>query len=309
MRYNHLDLNLLAALDVLIEEQSITRAAARLHMTQSATSGVLSRLRAFFDDDLLVKVGHKMQATPYALELAEPVREVLLTIRSSITAKPVFDPSTSTRHFRLVTSDYLITVLFAQVIQLIRQRAPHITFELLVPGDTTGEMLVNGEVDIVILPDHFVFEGHPSQLLFEEEHVCVVCRDNALVGDVLTFEQYVEMGHVSVGFGRNRMLSIEDFFVSQYGFKRRIEVVTSDFNTLPQLIVGTPRIATMHRRLAELTARNLALRIVPTPVKMPVMREFMIWHRSVDRDPMHRWLREQISEISRMVDSPLQQNP
>lgn len=305
MRYNHLDLNLLAALDVLIEEQSITRAAARLHMTQSATSGVLGRLRAFFDDDLLVKVGHKMHATPYALELAGPVREVLLTIRSSITAKPVFDPATSNRHFRLVMSDYLITVLFAQVIQTIRQRAPQLTFELLVPGDTTAEMLVNGEVDIVILPDHFVLAGHPSQLLFEEEHVCVVCRDNPLVGDVLTFEQYAQMGHVSVGFGRNRMLSIEDFFLSQYGFKRRIEVVTSDFNTLPQLIVGTPRIATMHRRLAELAARKLALRIVPTPVKMPVMREFMIWHRSVDRDPMHRWLREQISEVSRTVDQPV----
>lgn len=299
MRYNHLDLNLLAALDVLLEEQSITRAAARLHMTQSATSGVLGRLRAFFEDDLLVKVGHKMQPTPYALELAEPVREVLLTIRSSITSKPVFDPSTSTRHFRLITSDYLITVLFAQVIQKIHQRAPNITFELLVPGDTTGEMLVNGEVDIVILPDHFKFEGHPSQLLFEEEHVCVVCRDNSLVGDTLSLEQYIELGHVSVGFGRNRMLSIEDFFVSQYGFKRRLEVVTSDFNTLPQLIVGTQRIATMHRRLAELAIGNLPLRILPTPVKIPTMQEFMIWHRSVDRDPMHRWLREQICEITR----------
>jgi LysR family nod box-dependent transcriptional activator len=306
MRYNHLDLNLLAALDVLLEEQSITRAAARLHMTQSATSGVLSRLRAYFDDELLVKVGHKMQATPYALELAEPVREVLLTIRSSITSKPVFDPSTSTRHFRLITSDYLITVLFAEVIQKIHRQAPNITFELLVPGDTTADMLINGEVDIVILPDHFMIEGHPSLLLFEEEHVCVVCRENPLIGDTLSLEQYVEMGHVSVGFGRNRLLSIEDFFVSQYGFKRRIEVVSSDFNTLPQLIVGTQRVATMHRRLAERAIGHLPLRILPTPVKIPTMREFMIWHRSVDRDPMHRWLREQISEITRSVDQGAQ---
>lgn len=114
MRFNHLDLNLLVALDVLLEEQNITRAAERLHMTQSATSGVLARLRTYFEDELLVQVGRKMQPTPYATELAKPVREVLLTIQSSITAKPVFDPATSKRHFRLVTSDYLISVLFAR---------------------------------------------------------------------------------------------------------------------------------------------------------------------------------------------------
>lgn len=99
MRFNHLDLNLLVALDVLLEEQNITRAAERLHMTQSATSGVLGRLRTYFEDELLVQVGRKMQPTPFALELVHPVREVLLTIKSSITAKPVFAPTTSKRHF------------------------------------------------------------------------------------------------------------------------------------------------------------------------------------------------------------------
>lgn len=94
MRFHHLDLNLLVALDVLLDEQNITRAAERLHMTQSATSGVLGRLRKYFEDDLLVQVGRSMQPTAYALELAKPVREVLLTISSSITSKPVFDPST-----------------------------------------------------------------------------------------------------------------------------------------------------------------------------------------------------------------------
>ena len=87
MRFHHLDLNLLVALDVLLDEQNITRAAERLHMTQSATSGVLGRLRSFFEDELLVQVGRRMQPTPYALELASPVREVLMTIRSSITAR------------------------------------------------------------------------------------------------------------------------------------------------------------------------------------------------------------------------------
>lgn len=295
MRFNHLDLNLLVALDVLLEEQNITRAAERLHMTQSATSGVLGRLRSYFEDDLLVQVGRKMQPTPYALELVTPVREVLLTIQSSITAKPVFDPATSKRHFRMVTSDYLISVLLARVIQRIHREAPHITFELLAPGDNSGELLIRGEVDLMIVPERYILEGHPSQLLFEEEHVCVVWDANPLVGEHLTLEQYMDMGHVSVGFGRTRHMSIEDWFMNQYGFNRRLEVITNDFNTLPQLVVGTQRIATMHQRLARLYAAHLPLRILQPPVKIPIMREFLLWHRTMDGDPMHRWLRERIS--------------
>ncbi|POA77708.1 LysR family transcriptional regulator [Pseudomonas sp. DP16D-R1] len=306
MRFNHLDLNLLVALDVLLEEQNITRAAERLHMTQSATSGVLGRLRTYFEDELLVQVGRKMQPTPFALELVHPVREVLLTIKSSITAKPVFAPTTSKRHFRLVTSDYLISVLFAQVIQKIHQEAPNITFEMLGPGDNSGELLIRGEVDLMIVPERYIIEGHPSQLLFEEEHVCVVWQGNTQVGDSLTLEQYMDMGHVSVGFGRTRHMSIEEWFMNQYGFNRRLEVITNDFNTLPQLVVGTQRIATMHQRLARLYAEYLPLRILPPPVRIPVMREFMLWHRSVDGDPMHRWLRERISEfIQHLEQDPI----
>lgn len=306
MRFNHLDLNLLVALDVLLEEQNITRAAERLHMTQSATSGVLGRLRSYFEDELLVQVGRKMQPTPYALELGKPVREVLLTIQSSITAKPVFAPTTSKRHFRLVTSDYLISVLFAQVIQKIHQEAPNITFEMIGPGDNSGELLIRGEVDLMIVPERYIIEGHPSRLLFEEEHVCVVWQGNTQVGDSLTLEQYMEMGHVSVGFGRTRHMSIEEWFMTQYGFNRRLEVITNDFNTLPQLVVGTQRIATMHQRLAHLYAGYLPLRILQPPVKIPVMREFMLWHRSVDGDPMHRWLRERISEfIQHLEQDPI----
>ncbi|EIK95683.1 LysR family transcriptional regulator [Pseudomonas sp. M47T1] len=305
MRFNHLDLNLLVALDILLEEQNITRAAERLHMTQSATSGVLGRLRTYFEDELLVQVGRKMQPTPYALELMEPVRDVLLKIRSSITSKPAFDPSTSKRHFRLVTSDYLISVLLAQVIEKISQEAPSITFEMLGPGDNSSELLVRGEVDLMIVPERYVLEDHPSQLLFEEEHVCAVWNGNTQVGESLTLEQYMDMGHVSVGFGRTRHMSIEEWFMNQYGFSRRLEVITNDFNTLPQLIIGTQRVATMHGRLARLYAKHLPLRILPTPVKIPLMREFMLWHRTMEGDPMHRWLREQIGGIILGLEQPL----
>ena len=138
MRFNHLDLNLLVALDVLLEEQNITRAAVRLHMTQSALSGILRRLRTYFEDDLLVQVGRTMAPTLLGKDLQTPVREVLLRIQTSIAARPVFDVAQSKRHFRIMASDYLINVLFAEVIRRVNVEAPNVTFELSAPASQRG---------------------------------------------------------------------------------------------------------------------------------------------------------------------------
>ena len=173
MRFNHLDLNLLVALDVLLEEQNITRAAVRLHMTQSALSGILRRLRAYFEDDLLVQVGRSMTPTLLGKDLQIPVREVLLKIQTSIAAKPVFDVALSKRHFRIMASDYLINVLLADVIHRINGEAPHVTFELMSPGETAVEMLMRGEIDLMIAPEQHINTEHPSQLLFEEQQAVV----------------------------------------------------------------------------------------------------------------------------------------
>lgn len=301
MRFEHLDLNLLVALDVLLDECNITRAAERLNMTQSATSGVLKRLRTFFDDELLVQVGRTMQPTPYALELQGPVREVMLKIRSSIITKRTFDPSTNKRHFRLISADFIITVLLRDVLRSMQEEAPGLTFEILSPFTINELRMERGEVDLMLVPKRYTVEGHPSELLFEEEHVCVVCGKNSQVGEQISFEQYIEMGHVSVGFGSSRQLSIEDWFMKQYDVQRRIEVITSDFNTLPQLVLGTNRIATMHKRLAEYYAQFLPIRLLPTPVELPTMQEHIQWHRAMETDPLHRWVREKIQTASRSL--------
>lgn len=306
MRFHHLDLNLLVALDVLLEEQNITRAAERLHMTQSATSGVLARLRAYFEDDLLVQVGRKMMPTALALELEQPVREVLMTIQSSITAKPVLDPFTSKRHFKIGASDYVVSVLLSDAIRRINARAPQVTFEMVAITEQTFQALNRGQVDLLVIPDHYLPQDQPSQELFEEDHVCVVWQDNTLVGDQISLEQYLNMGHVAVSFGRTRQLAFEEWFMSQYGCQRRLEVITHDFNTLAQLVVGTQRIATMHTRLARLYIERWPLRMLPTPVRVPTIQEHLVWHRSMDRDPMLRWLRAQILDIAQGLSTKLE---
>ena len=304
MRFNHLDLNLLVALDVLLEEQNITRAAGRLHMTQSALSGILRRLRAYFEDELLVQVGRTMTPTLLGRDLRIPVREVLLKIQTSIAAKPVFDVSQSKRHFRIMASDYLINVLFAEVIHRISPEAPNITFELMSPGETAVEMLMRGEIDLMIAPEQHIDSAHPSQLLFEEQHVCVVWEGSTSVRDPFTLENYLELGHVAAAFGRNRTPAIEEWFMHQYGCKRRLEVVTHDFNTIPHLLIGSQRIATMHSRLASLYAQLLPLRLLSPPVTLPVMREYMAWHRSLEGDAMLIWLRSKLLETVKNLGVP-----
>ncbi len=171
MRYQHLDLNLLVALDVLLDEQNITRAAGRLHMTQSATSGVLNRLRTYFEDDLLTG-GQKDAAHAAGGRAAEPVRDVLMKIQTSIARRPVDEPATSKRHFRIMASDYVINVMLKDALQTVHLQAPNMTFEFFSPDAQSTGMLNRGELDIIVAPERFMAADHPAEALFDEEFVC-----------------------------------------------------------------------------------------------------------------------------------------
>ena len=131
MHFQKLDLNLLVALDALIEERSVSRAADRLNLSQSAMSSALSRLREYFGDELLVPVGRRMEPTALALNLAPAIREILQRIRVTIQARPSFDPATAERRFRVMTSDYLVEVLLADVLRELADTAPGIQMQIL----------------------------------------------------------------------------------------------------------------------------------------------------------------------------------
>lgn len=292
MRFNRLDLNLLVALDALLVEKSITRAARRLNLSQSATSGVLSRLREYFEDELLVQVGRLMVLTPLAVSLCDPVRDVLLQIQSTIETKPAFVPERSKRHFRLLASNVPTMVLLADVAKYLSWHAPNISMEIISPGEASQEQLERGEVDLLIMPAKYVnVDGHPHETLFEDSYSCVVWANNSVVGDTLSIEQYMAMSHVSTTFGAQRQTSFEEWFLQKSGLSRRVDVTTDDFNTLPHMVIGTNRIATMHRRLARMFAAYYPLRLLEPPMDIPVLVEVMQWHRYLDNDAGHIWFR------------------
>ena len=298
MRFEQLDLNLLVALDILIEEQNITRSAERLHLSQSATSGILSRLRAFFEDDLLVQIGKKMQPTPFALELQGPVAGVLATVRGSIIGKKANNPEQSERHFKIVASDYIIQVLLSHMVVEVAKTAPKATFEFLSPFAHEVNILAKGGADLMMAPEAVMLDTYSSAPLVSDELVCIADINNTLIGDELSLEQFNSLGHVSVGFARASHLSIEPWLIETMEINRRVEIITNDFSTMIYTLLNTKRIAILPRHFADVHAKRGAIKIVKLPFKSPLLRESMMWHPTLENDPMHRWLRQRIIECA-----------
>ncbi|WP_321858500.1 LysR substrate-binding domain-containing protein [Paraburkholderia tropica] len=296
MRLGHFDMNLLVALDALLDTRSVTRASERLHIGASATSSALGRLREYFNDPLLMQVGRRMELTSLGRSLAQPVREILLSVQSTVVARLEFDPAQAQRNFVIRASDYLTTVLLIDVVQRLQREAPGITLHIANMTDDVPERLDRGELDLVIYPSVSVDPDHPSQALFEETYSCVVWEGNPLVGESLTQQQYSELGHVAATFGDSRSASVEGFLLASRGITRRIEVTTTNFSTLPQLVLGTTRIATVLTRLAKIYAHFLPLRVLPLPMELPPLVEMMQWHAINDGDPAHAWLRRVLLE-------------
>jgi LysR family nod box-dependent transcriptional activator len=300
MNLNGLDLNLLVTLDAIFAERSVSRAGERLHLSQSATSGALARLRETFNDPLLMQIGRKMVLTPLAEGLVEPVRDFLLQAEGILRMKPAFDPETSTRKFRMKMSDYVETVLMTEAVPLIQKAAPGITLEFLSNIDGDFEALERGELDLAIAPKQHLSPDHPVEPVFEDEFTCLVWSGNPLVGDSISRDLYFELGHVAVRFGKQQLRpTLEQWFLENIDYERRIEVVTMSFNLVPQLLIGTTRIGTLHRRLSEIYVRYLPLKLLAPPIRMSRLEELMQWHRSRDCDPGILWLRTMLKNVMR----------
>jgi DNA-binding transcriptional LysR family regulator len=292
MRLDGFDLNLLLAFDVLLDERNVTRAARRLHVTQSAMSASLKRLREALGDPILLQHGKTMMPTPHALALAPEVSAAIASLRRLIQPTTGFNPATSSRVFRLAASDYIATVLLAPLLKELESDAPAIRMEISLPTDTTPERLAKGEFDLVLSPEDFIEPEHPAELLFEELHVVVGCRDNPLLMAPLTAETFAAAGHVVVKIdGRNTYIENE---LSRLALERRVEVHAPSFIQAPWLLPGTRRITLMHERLARLTAPLLGLRVVAPPFEIPVMREMMQFHSTRRSDEGLVWFRARL---------------
>lgn len=302
MRFNRLDLNLLIALDALLTERSITRAAERLSLTPSAVSSALARLRDYFDDQLLVQVGRKMEPTPRAEGLHDAVRDVLVRIDSTIAIQPEFDPAATDRTFRIFMSDYTQLVLMPHVLALAHEQRCSARFDLLPQVTQPQRNLERGEADLLIIPRGFLSPDHPHEVLYDEGFDCVMWRDSALARGEFTFDRYTAAGHVVMQPQGSVGGSFEDWFVRRYGIGRRVAVTTYSFATLPALVQGTEFVATVHGRLARRLAGTCELVLRPPPFPLEHMQQAMQWHKYRTQDPGLSWLRGLLARAVQRMD-------
>ncbi len=303
MRFNKLDLNLLVALDALLTERNISRAGERIHLSQPATSNALARLRTYFDDELLVPQGRQMVLTPRAEALLDPVREVLMRIDSTIAEKPRFEPSTDNRSFTLLVSDFTTTVLMQPLLERLFHEAPGVQIHLRAQNNRPVEQLEEYGADMLIIPEQYVSAKHPSIPLFEETYMCVTWVGNPHIQDALSFDDYLAAGHVVADYsGARQIPAFDGWFLERFGVRRRIEVSAPTLASLPSLVIGTARIATVHKRIAQRAVQyGLPIRVWEPPLEIPVMRQTLQWHRHRDKDLALQWLRERAVEVAALI--------
>ncbi|MBL8630983.1 MAG: LysR family transcriptional regulator, partial [Rhodospirillaceae bacterium] len=165
MRFEKLDLNLLVALEALLQEQNVTAAADRVCLSQSAMSGVLNRLRDYFGDELLVKVGRQMALTPRAQTLVEPVRNALLIIKNTIATAPEFIPAEAQRKFTLSTSDYFLDINLSGVMRRLGKEAPGVSIDVVLPDENTQTKFERVDIDLVVALEQYMSNDHPYEVL------------------------------------------------------------------------------------------------------------------------------------------------
>lgn len=286
-----IDLNLLSALDALLLERNVTRAAARVGLTQSAMSHKLRKLRELFDDDLLVGGRHGMVPTERALALAGPVRRGLLELHAAIRSTEPFDPSTAERRFTIISSDYADFVILARVLAYFEHHAPGVSLRILPYSDAMQRQLEDGTADL-IMGLAVAGSGLKQKGVYDETLVVLVREGHpALAEDgSISLDRYVEYGHIFVS-GQDGP-GLVDKVLAEHDRRRHIALRTPYFMGVPFITAGSDLIATVPRALAREASTFAPLRLVVPPVSLPTFRITMTWHERAHRDPGHAWLRD-----------------
>lgn len=298
MRFRGLDLNLLVALQMLLETRSVSRAAEQLHVSQPAMSAALRRLREYFGDEILHVEGKRMYPTAFAETLVSHLRHSLGAIEALIATSNVFDPTTSEREFRLIASDYVTTAIVAPMLRKMVDSAPGVSLIILPPNEQSYQQIERGEADLVITPEDYIHPSLPAELLYEENHVVAGWKGNPLAQSVMTIEQFCKAGHVGVAVGNARAQTFGDRHLQALSYDRRLEVVASSFTMVPWLLRDTARLAIMHERLAQTVGKQFDLLFQPLPFPFPRMRQMVQFHRAREGDAGLQWFRQQLRVAS-----------
>lgn len=298
MKLSSVDLNLLVALDALLQEQSVTRAAERLFVGQPAMTATLNRLRALFEDPLMVRSGRGMQLTPLAESLRAPLAGVLNDVQRLFDAPQRFDPATSERVFTVTASDYAALVMLRPLLSLVARLAPGVQIRVFPVQAGLLEDLGKGLTDLVIYPRHFLPKNlaFSQELLFRDEFVCVADAAHPDLDQVMTREQFTGTPFLEANLGVMRSAGTE--YLEQEGLRMNTVMTAQSFVVAPLLLSGTRMFTIVQRRLIEAMPGNKVFKLIEAPFPLPVVEEVMLWLPRNSGDPGLAWLRGVLSELA-----------
>jgi len=296
--FNHLDLDgrLLHLLVVVHEEGSVTRAAERLGVTQSAVSHMLNKLRSIVGDPLFVKSGRSVVATAQARALAERAR-VLLDQLQEFGSKCHFDPAQIRQTLTIAANDLQRDLLLPALFARLRESAPGLQLRVIPSNIPDPDMLRSDRCQLVISPRAPNGADILQRRLFDDRYV--VFFDPAVRAAPATLADYLASDHVTVVYEPQRKLDIDDY-LSQRGIERRFAVCVAGFAGIQPFLSGSNYLATLPHRLG---ANQLAgFSQVETPFNCPAMPMYAIWHKRYQYDPLMRWLLDGIYQITDRIE-------
>ncbi|WP_395452256.1 LysR family transcriptional regulator (plasmid) [Azospirillum melinis] len=291
-----LDLNLIKVFDALLETRNVSRAAEALGVSQSAVSHALGRLRTLVGDPLFVRTGNRMEPTPRAQRLAEPLRDLLVGAARALSAEEDFDPQREERTFTISTTDSMQAVLLTGILRDAAEGNLRVSVSLLnLDPDAMLNALDDGTLDLAIgyLPD--LRRWHDGQVLYRETHACLYNPKLVPVTPPIGLEDYTRYPHLMPSL-RGGMTSFIDEELAALGTSRRVAASTTQFLAIPMILMQVPMLTSLPARLARLYADALGLATSPLPFDIGDYEMSMIWHRRNTGSPSHGWLRQRMSE-------------
>jgi DNA-binding transcriptional LysR family regulator len=297
MDIRNVDLNLLVALDALLAERSVSRAAVRLHLSQPAASALLARLRELFGDPLLLRSARGMLPTPRALELLGPVKQVLDEIEAIVQPRAAFDPASASPTFTLSASDYVEYALLPKLVDYLEHKAPGVRLEVRsLDLQLVAMQMESGEVDLCITGLQNAAPGLHLRPLYTERLVSVVRRNHPGVGARLTLDQFCSLEHIQVSVRGSGFSTRIDAALAALGRKRHARLAVPHFLLVPEIVARSDMISALPERLARGYAKQL--RIFEPPVELQKFTVGEMWHERNERDPAQQWLRDVLVELA-----------
>jgi DNA-binding transcriptional LysR family regulator len=291
-----INLNLMVALDSLLSERNVTRAAQRTGVTQSTMSYSLARLRELFEDQLLVRRGAGLMLTPFAEQIAGGLHAGLAELRGVLTARERFDPASSRRRFRIAVSDGFQIVALAPLLELMQARAPRADLVVRPVAEASFEALAHGRLDAVIAsvnerPDPKV----GVRELLELGYVCIVRRKHPLVGHRMGIRTFCQLPHALVANDEDS--GLVDRLLAPLGRSRRVALRVPDYAGLGHVVASTNMVATVPELVGRRFAELMPIAVHRPPIALPRMRICLYYHLRQESEAGSRWLRDQVVRV------------